>query len=183
MDEIICQTHRISRSVTDLLGHARPRECTPTRISPQQIVERSVHLMRPRLTERTIELHTSIEPGTRDVLADEEYLVQILLNLLLNAEHAMDGRGTIRLVVAPDPLAVDFARVVVADNGRGMSREVLERAGQPFYTTRPDGTGLGILLSRDMLERMGGDLHIQSRAGSGTVVTVRLPAAFDEPGQ
>lgn len=115
-------------------------------------------------------------PEQLAVSADPDALRQILLNLLLNALEAckQNQGGEVQITGMPRATAVE---IVVADTGTGMDRATLERAAEPFFTTRADGSGLGIYLAQTLTEKMGGRMSIKSRAGEGTSVSVLLPAA------
>jgi signal transduction histidine kinase len=114
------------------------------------------------------------------------------MNLVINARDAMPHGGRIVVIAAGERITRDrpvsdkgglkpglYARISVADSGTGMTPAVLARATEPFFTTKPhgQGTGLGLAGARAFAERFGGRLHIGSAVGSGTTVTVWLPAA------
>jgi two-component system NtrC family sensor kinase len=99
-------------------------------------------------------------------------LRQILLNLVLNALAAMSGGGTLRIGLSSRP---GWFELTVRDTGSGMDRRTLARATDPFFTTRPGGTGLGLTVVRDVVAALGGVLRLASRPGRGTRVRVRLP--------
>ena len=174
--EIHAQSQRLCRTLADFLSYARPRDPSPTRLGASQIVARAVHLMGPALDRKGIRLETHVQPNAPDVFADEECIVQVLLNLLLNADQALSGPGTIRVEVASDPDSQGHAIVRVIDDGPGMPPEVLKRVGEPFFTTKAAGTGLGLAISRELVEQMHGQLTIESSPGAGTTVSMRLPA-------
>jgi signal transduction histidine kinase len=113
------------------------------------------------------------------VRADPAALRQVLLNLLLNAFAACapHPRAGVMLEAVRTGQQVD---ITITDSGSGMDAETLRRAAEPFFTTRTDGSGLGIYLAHTLTERMAGTMTIRSRAGLGTRVTVSLPAAITE---
>jgi signal transduction histidine kinase len=113
------------------------------------------------------------------VLGDAMALEQLFLNLLLNAAQALPTGG--RAALALDVEAADLC-VVVSDTGVGISPENLERVADPFFSTKSDGTGLGLPIARQIATAHGGSLRIASTPGAGTRVEVRLPAAPAAPG-
>jgi polar amino acid transport system substrate-binding protein len=118
-------------------------------------------------------------PGDLAVHADPAALRQVLLNLLLNAFAACTetpGAG-VALEAVRTGQQVEIA---VRDTGSGMDAETLRRAAEPFFTTRTDGSGLGIYLAQTLTERMAGKMVIRSQPGAGTEVTVSLPAAQEK---
>lgn len=124
-------------------------------------------------SEDKINLTFRIEDGL-SVHADPAALRQILLNLILNALEAcrLSDGGEVSLFAARKGQTVE---IVVSDTGVGMDKETLRRASEPFFTTRPDGSGLGIYLAQTLTEQMNGAMIIRSRAGEGTSVSLTLP--------
>jgi signal transduction histidine kinase len=102
-------------------------------------------------------------------------LRRIVENLVRNAVESLDGgHGAVRMATEATPGGV---RIRVADSGRGMSREELERAFEPFYTTKPTGSGLGLSIVRRLVADLGGTLTVSSEPGRGTEAVVELPVA------
>ncbi len=137
-------------------------------------------------------LHLRLEPvpDLPPVLADRGELETVLVNLAVNARDAMPQGGTLTIAAAAEPGAGEaglragaHVRLSVTDTGTGMTEEVLARAAEPFFTTKPpgEGTGLGLALAHELAEQTGGSLEISSTPGRGTTVTLRLPVAL--PGQ
>jgi signal transduction histidine kinase len=106
------------------------------------------------------------------VRLDDASLKQVWLNLVQNALEATPAGGSVRVELALEP---GHVRVAIADSGAGMTPDVLARAGEPFFTTRAQGTGLGLHLSRQLVQAAGGSLALASREGAGATVTVLLP--------
>jgi signal transduction histidine kinase len=115
-------------------------------------------------------------PDGLSVSADPDALRQVLLNLVLNATEACTrvGGGEVHLSALRKGENVE---IVVSDTGGGMDAETLRRVAEPFFTTRPDGSGLGIYLAQTLTEKMAGRMFIRSREGEGTSVSIVLPAA------
>lgn len=112
------------------------------------------------------------------ILGDPVALEQLFLNLLLNAAQAVERGGAARLVL--DAEGGD-ARIVVTDTGAGIPPEELTHVLDPFFSTKADGTGLGLPIARQIAVAHGGSLEIRSVAGEGTRVEVRLPLALGAP--
>jgi two-component system NtrC family sensor kinase len=125
---------------------------------------------------------TEFDPETPPVLMVEDHLMQVVLNLLLNAVDAMPRGGRLRIEVRP---AGDAVALRVHDDGIGMDRAVLARAFEPLYTTKEPGkgTGLGLSISRDILAEANGAIELHSAPGHGTTAVVTLPAAPAEQGR
>lgn len=111
-------------------------------------------------------------PAAAPVPLDNESLKQVYLNLMLNALDAMPEGGTLTVTAAARGRAIEVA---FEDTGAGMSPEQLKRLGEPFHTTKAQGSGLGWFLTRRLVDSAGGALDVRSAPGRGTTVTVRLP--------
>ena len=118
-------------------------------------------------------------------MASAGRLSQVFLNLIINARDAMDGRGTIRLEVRRR-IANERAQVAVtvSDEGTGIPEELLDRVFEPFFTTKPDGqgTGLGLAVSRGLVEKLGGRIELDNRLGHGCTFSVVLGQDADGGG-
>ncbi len=154
-------------------------------------LNRAVHdsndLLAPTIDPR-IRVVTHLADGLHPVLAESTAIAQILLNLTINAAHAMPDGGTITIVTsnahitddapaAGSPPAGKYARLTIRDTGHGMTPQTLARAIEPFFTTKGPGrgTGLGLATVYGIVHQLGGVLHIESAAGRGAVVTTYLP--------
>ncbi|MCP5150378.1 MAG: hypothetical protein H6983_17855 [Ectothiorhodospiraceae bacterium] len=149
----------------------------PRRIAPHEVVGRVTAVAR-RALPTALRLTSDCPTATPAVDVDRERLEQTLLALLANAREATGGRGTIRLAAWLDG---GHGQVVfeVEDDGEGMSPDVLARATEPFFTTRSPrrGRGLGLSIARGFVRQSGGTLDIESAAGEGARVRLRLPIA------
>ena len=145
----------------------------------RHLIGEIVRMMRERADSRGIELVTQLLDGEVEIWADERAIKQIFLNLLSNAiKFSRDGGEVCIRVVSDEP---DRAVVEFEDHGIGMNEEELERALQPFGQAQPSttrnygGTGLGLPITKGLIEAHGGKLAIESRAGQGTIARVSLP--------
>jgi signal transduction histidine kinase len=127
------------------------------------------------LETRAADAGVTIEVGGEDDLvvdADVRKIRQGVLNLVLNAIQASPSGSNVSIAVMRDG---DGARLTVRDDGVGMTPEVLDRIRKPYFTTREEGTGLGVAVARGVIEQHGGQLDFKSTPGKGTTATVRLP--------
>ena len=176
MELIATESARLNRFVSDLLTYSRERELV---LEPLALDDRLPELCEavardPRCKQgMTVRCHAGT--GGAVVQADHEQLRQVWLNLAMNACEAMPVGGT--LVVRSRE--GDGGQVVVEfiDNGPGIAAEDLSRVGQPFFTTKRGGTGLGVAIAQRIVERHGGTLVFESAPGRGTTARVSLPAA------
>jgi CheY-like chemotaxis protein len=133
-----------------------------------------------------VSFQTDVERPLRRVEADPTQMEQVLVNLVVNARDAMPSGGELRIELANATGALDGAnavRVTVRDTGDGMPPHVVERAFEPFYTTKPkgEGTGLGLATVYGIVTQTGGTVEIQSAPGAGTTIELLLPATDAEP--
>jgi two-component system, NtrC family, nitrogen regulation sensor histidine kinase NtrY len=138
-------------------------------------------LIRPTLAERGIQFTSRIEPGLA-VLGDRELLEQALINILRNATEALSGHsGAEARIEISCTLHEGLCHIDVADNGPGLVAAVREQLFVPFFTTKPDGSGIGLSLARRIVQRHGGQLQARANFPRGTVFQLSLPAAPDAP--
>jgi two-component system nitrogen regulation sensor histidine kinase NtrY len=137
------------------------------------LLERVVRLLRPGLEARGIRLElTPLPPLGLSLPLDPEQIEQVLINLLLNAADAVDGSPTPTIALGCTAGAGGQTLLQVRDNGPGIPPEELEQIFVPFYTTKPQGSGIGLSLSRQIMRQHHGSLRVQSEVGKGTVFTL-----------
>jgi hypothetical protein len=169
---------QINRILTDLLETARPHPPQICKSNLNTTVEHAVMLARQQVFSKPIKIE--LQPATElcDVEHDSDQIHQVLLNLLLNAVQAMDGEGTIRVDIGS---RADFATVEVSDSGRGIPPQNLPNIFRPFFTTKGNGTGLGLSLARRIVEEHQGRIEVSSVVGKGSKFTVLLPFQMPVP--
>jgi len=167
---------RLSKVTSDFLSFARPSTLSMQPTSIAGVLDRTLQLVGPHLDEQGIRLEQHID-HLPDLNADRDELVQVFLNLLLNAVQAIDGPGTITITARPH--GEGGVQVEVADTGCGIPPEALEEVFKPFYSTKTKGTGLGLAIVRKIVEAHGGTVEITSKVRRGTTCRVLLPG----PGQ
>jgi signal transduction histidine kinase len=170
MGDILGQTVRVKKIVGDLLEFARGKEPAFREIDMNELV-RGVHA-RMRGSMEHIAFSLDPAPAGAIVSADPDQLEQVFINLFLNASDAMDGRGEIRAAIRA---SADAVSVVVADTGKGMRADALEKIFEPFYTTKDKGTGLGLAIVFNIIKKHHGEISATSEEGKGTVFTITLP--------
>ncbi|MFL6304520.1 MAG: sensor histidine kinase [Candidatus Sulfotelmatobacter sp.] len=163
---------RINRIVTDLLQTARPHPPQVRKSDLNTTVEHAVMLGRQQALSKSTEITLRKDPSLSEVEHDSDQIHQVLLNLLLNALQAIDVNGKIAVTVE---LHGKNAVIEVADNGRGIAPDHLPNIFRPFYTTKGDGTGLGLSLARRIVEDHQGRIQVTSTVGKGTTFAVILP--------
>jgi len=163
---------RINHIVTDLLQTARPHPPRVRKSDLNTTVEHAVMLGRQQALAKSIEVTLKKDPLLPEVEHDSDQIHQVLLNLLLNALQAINLNGKVTVTIKAQG---STAVVEVADNGRGIPPEDLPNIFRPFYTTKGEGTGLGLSLARRIVEDHQGRIDVTSAVGKGTTFAVLLP--------
>ncbi len=163
---------RINHIVTDLLQTARPHPPNVRKSDLNTTVEHAVMLARQQALSKSVDIALHKDPSLPEVEHDSDQIHQVLLNLLLNALQALDKSGKINVSLE---LRGAQAVIEVTDNGRGIAPATLPNIFRPFYTTKGDGTGLGLSLARRIVEDHHGRIDVTSTLGKGTTFAVVLP--------
>ena len=163
---------RINHIVTDLLQTARPHPPKIRKSDLNTTVEHAVMLGRQQAMAKSADITLQKDSSLPELEHDSDQIHQVLLNLLLNASQAIEPNGKITVTIkSHGPNAV----IEVADTGRGIAPEHLPNIFRPFYTTKGDGTGLGLSLARRIVEDHHGRIDVTSILGEGTTFAVVLP--------
>jgi signal transduction histidine kinase len=145
------------------------------RIIPiQELFDNVALLMRPQMEARGISFVCSVEPESLDLTADPELIEQVLINLLKNAMEAVEGipGGEVRVAARIDERGRTTIQVI--DNGPGIVEEAIDKIFIPFFTTKKEGSGIGLSLSRQIMRQHGGTLSVLSEPDARTVFTLRF---------
>ena len=171
-----------ARAIThQLLGFVRRPESVLSEVDMDRLVEESIQMVRREAETKGVRMaRCRHDSASVRIWIDPYPLRQVLINLLTNAVHATDPGGEVTVFVEE---IGDELLVTVRDNGPGIPQEILGRVFEPFYTTKPPGTGtgLGLFVSKGIVEKMGGALTVSSRLGYGTSACIRLPRTSAGP--
>jgi signal transduction histidine kinase len=170
--EVRQEISQINRILTDLLDAARPRAPEIRLSNLNTTVEHAVMLARQQVISKPIKIEFTAGHDLPEVEHDSDQVHQVLLNLLLNSVQAIEGSGLVRVAVFEQG---DAAVVTVSDTGRGIPAEHLPNIFRPFYTTKGNGTGLGLSLARRIVEDHHGQVEVASSSDKGTTFSVVLP--------
>ncbi|HLL30542.1 MAG TPA: response regulator, partial [Allosphingosinicella sp.] len=178
-------TRRGAKLTGQLLAFSRIQRISMAPVAVNGVIEAMQRLLRHTIGG-AVTIETRLDPGAGHGICDANQLENAILNLAINARDAMPEGGTLTICTArvrldeePDHQAGEFVRITVADTGHGMPPDVLARATEPFYSTKPlgKGTGLGLAQVYGIAQQAGGTLRIDSEEGKGTSVCILLPAA------
>ncbi|HJS99768.1 MAG TPA: ATP-binding protein [Terriglobales bacterium] len=170
--EVRQEVMQINRIVSDLLECARPKPPETRLADINATVEHAVLFARQQALSQSIDIEFRPGPLPLEVEHDSNQVNQVLLNLLLNSIQSMERSGKITVAVERHN---GVAAIAVTDTGRGIRPEHLPHIFRPFYTTKGNGTGLGLSLARRIVEEHGGRIEVSSTLGHGSTFTVFLP--------
>lgn len=170
--ECLRQIDRLDAAVKDLLIYARPKPPNTSRVAISRLLQQVMVLLREEPAFRGI--HVNYNAPEVDVVleVDETQVHQVLTNLFINAAHACQPGGNIRCRITDGKTR---SVIQIEDDGIGMTSEVMNRAFEPFYTTKAKGTGLGLAICKRIIEAHGGTISLDSKPGKGTCVTIEIP--------
>jgi signal transduction histidine kinase len=173
-ERILDQTRSITHVVTEFLKYARPLDITEEIVELRGVVERVV----TEVGEGLPNVDVSCEGEFHNVAGDEGLLRQALLNLARNAAEACGSANGGRVILRGDTVRTGearFQRITVTDNGPGIADDALQQLFRPFFTTKPQGTGLGLAVVQKIVVQHGGQVEARNRPDGGAAFIVTLP--------
>jgi two-component system nitrogen regulation sensor histidine kinase GlnL len=187
---IVREVDRIAVLVDDFMVFTPGEDLRTAPVNIHRILDGVLALTAHEKISDDIEVERAFDPSIPDLTADADRLSQVFLNLIRNALQAMEGEGgkiviTTRMAfdhhLSPSNGQLGPSLIVeLADTGPGIEAEVLDKVATPFFTTRPEGTGLGLAVARHWIARHEGTLHLESTRGVGTTVRIALPLSRSE---
>jgi PAS domain S-box-containing protein len=184
VDVILGEAERAARIVRNLLTFARKRQSTRSMIDLNEVIRETLALRAYEQRVTNIETITALASGLPRVFADPHQIQQVLLNLVINAEHAMisaHGRGSLVIRTWHDPER-DSVALEVTDDGPGVAPEMKTKIFDPFFTTKDvgKGTGLGLTVAYAIVQEHGGRIRVESPSAGGAAFVVELPVMAPE---
>ena len=186
LDEIKRAGQRAAELTRHLLAFSRKQVLRPRVISLNDTVQETMQML-TRLIGPDIHLDTRLAADLQPVLVDPSQMQQVLVTLAVNARDAMPGGGTIQIrtrnvQLRPGAISAgfptksgDFVQLTFADTGAGIAPNLLPFVWEPFFTTKPEGTGLGLPMIYGIVKQSGGEISIESTVGTGTTFRMYLP--------
>lgn len=178
-DVMLSELERINQIVTELLLLAKPQTAAFEEKHLQQLLEHVRTLMNTKAIMNYTEIVIDYRADTTNIYCEENQLKQVFINVLKNAIEAMPDGGEIKIAVEDTDDGGVLIRVI--DEGDGIPEESLPKLGEPFYTTKEQGTGLGLMISSKIIEEHGGTMGFVSDRDEGTTVEILLPSSPKEP--
>jgi signal transduction histidine kinase len=171
------EVNRLDEVIRSFLEFARPPELKIAAFDVGQLFEQTVSLVRHKLKARNIAFTSEVEPGMPKARGDVNQVKQVLVNLINNAEEVLGEGGTIALTASSETSYRDDSMIVirVKDDGPGIPPDVRARLFEPFFSTKDDGTGLGLCIAGRIMARHNGKLDLESTTEQGSVFAAWLP--------
>ena len=181
LDKIANSVERAKKITHQLLGFARKGNSVFSEVNLRQLAEEAVQLVEKEASYKEIEFVQEADASLDSIWSDAYQLRQVLINLLTNAIHATGPKGRIKITLQKDG---EQAMLSIQDTGQGIPQGDLERIFEPFYSTKPtgEGTGLGLFVTRGIVEKLGGTIEAESRLGEGTAFRIKLPRVHQNHG-
>ncbi|WP_396954433.1 PAS domain S-box protein [Niallia sp.] len=172
-DIILDEIERVNSIVEEFMLLSKPTVSVLEKKPLLPIIDNVASILDYQLRKNKIQLHRSYEDPNLLVECDENKLKQVFLNFIKNAVEAMPNGGSIDITVKKENENIS---IVIKDTGIGMSKEQLKKLGEPFFTTKKDGNGLGLMVSFKIIENLNGEVYIDSELNKGTSFHITLPA-------
>jgi len=172
LDVVDEEIERLNKIVVDFLFAVRPLKFEFAPLDINTVVTSLAEFLGEEMNQAGIVLTLELGPSLPLIQGDERFLRQMLVNLVKNAMAAMISGGIIRIKTW---YSNDFIYLTVEDTGSGIPDELIHKIFEPYFTTKVDGTGLGLTMSYKVVKEHGGDIRVQSEAGKGTCFTITLP--------
>ncbi|HEX6436629.1 MAG TPA: ATP-binding protein [Candidatus Binatia bacterium] len=174
------EVDRICGLITDLLSFARPSKPNVAQEDMNNVIEGIARILDTQAKEKSVELVRHFAPNLPKVWIDREQMKQVFMNLIFNGIQAMNDGGTITIstrIFTSDAIeqAPSFVQVEVRDTGVGIPNENLEHIFDPFFTSKDEGSGLGLSISHQIVQEHGGYVTVESKVGKGTSFLVNIP--------
>ena len=181
IQEVINQTLRCKKIVAELLEFSRQSIGQTSSFSLEYLINQCLNLLINQALFQNIQVTTEIEPDIPEMAGDMGQLQQVFTNLFINAAHAMEERGMLKVVANYQPDKTRFV-IKVSDTGPGIPAELRDKIFDIFFTTKPvgKGTGLGLSITQNIIQLHGGTIGFNCPPGGGTTFTIELPLEFNE---
>lgn len=178
-DSVVADTRRASEIIRQMRDFLRRRDTPRQAVDLNEVIEQVLRLLRSEAVLHDLTIQGELSPALPPILGDRVQFQQVILNLLLNAQQAMAGMEPTsrRLVIQTREVQTGRVRVTIEDSGPGFDPATLDRVFEPFFTTRPEGMGMGLAICRSIVENHSGQIRATNRPERGACMTIDLPAA------
>jgi len=179
LDVIIEEVNRLNSVVSQFLDFAKPYTLTLKPTDMNQLIEKAVSIIKANDISGKITIERELRPHLPPIMADQEQLIQVILNIAFNGIEAMPEGGT--LTFRTTKIASDVGDAIgisIRDTGSGIKKEEMINIFKPFFTTKERGVGLGLAICRKIIKTHGGHIRAKSIVGQGSIFYIRLGTAY-----
>lgn len=180
LEIIVRESQRCKIIIQEMLEFARDRKPQKRHANINRLIEKSLTILENEMRLRHIEMKKSLAEEIQETLLDENQLEQVFVNLLLNAIQAVNENGTISVRTRMGPRKKSVMAEVM-DSGCGIPRENLDKIFEPFFSTKKEGSGLGLAVSYGIIQNHQGRIEVESEAGKSTCFRITLPIVSEPP--
>ena len=180
LDIIIRETVRCKTIIQELLEFSRDREPQKEMVNPNTILEKALKMLENEFRLHHVQIKKQLSDDLLETMLDENQIEQIFVNLLLNAVQAIEEKGVITVTSRMDENRKK-ALIEIADTGSGIPSKNMEKIFEPFFSTKPKGTGLGLAVSYAIVKNHQGDINAFSKPGEGTRFVLEFPIIEPAP--
>ena len=171
---MIQEVERLNRVVGQLLEFARPITISKKAASVDTVIKDSLRLVERQAIEKNIKIETAFSSVVEKIQIDRDRINQVLLNLYLNAIESMQDGGTLNIALSMNKER-KWVLIKVTDSGIGINKEDIAQIFDPYFTTKPSGTGIGLAIVHNIIDAHDGKMEVESTPGKGTTVTLFFP--------
>ena len=172
LDDVTKEIYRVNELIHNFLFLGKPIALNRVLVPPEALIDEALYILKDKV--RTgIDISTACDSGGRPMYCDREYMRLCLINLLLNAIQAIDGKGAVTVECGRED---SFSFISVTDSGAGIDPEDLDKIFEPYYSTKKLGVGLGLAVTKRFIEEHGGHISIASEVGKGTTIKIKVPS-------
>ncbi|MCK5783005.1 MAG: GAF domain-containing protein [Desulfobacterales bacterium] len=179
---IMTETQRCKVIIQGLLEFSRDNEPQKVPANVNDILDKALSILNNEFFIHHIRIDEDLENNLPLILLDADQIEQVLINILLNAAHAIEKDGIISIKTCMDAEQAKLS-IEITDNGRGITEKEMSKIFDPFFSTKPSGTGLGLAVSYGIIRNHEGDIRVESRAGKGSCFTIDLPILPEASGK
>ncbi|WP_316568223.1 ATP-binding protein [Neobacillus sp. YIM B06451] len=174
-DLILNELSRIETITSEMLSLGKPQAITMDKANIRDIIENTIDTLSPEAHLKDVQFSFRYEEPECLIICEKNQVKQVFLNIFKNAMEAMEDGGEIHIMLRKD--RTGKCVITIQDDGCGIPEEILPRLGEPFYTLKEKGTGLGLMICHKIIKQHNGSIHYQSQVNEGTLITITLPLA------
>jgi len=178
---ILAETQRTNAIISDFLRFSRPDQPHVSMVQINELVESAAALFYGETLRKNVRFHFYPDPALPLLPLDKDQIIQVFLNLFTNALQAMPGGGSLSVLTMLDKKRNE-ALIHISDTGQGIDPAIMERIFTPFFTTRDEGTGMGLSITQSIVNAHNGNIWVESTRWQGSRFTISLPLAKDTAG-